>query len=235
MNASLLAVQLLRSVHTGSSCTPIIRQLEAISIESLAQDLEAEQHRKAFWINLYNAFAQIACMQFKPSFSNWPQRIHFFSRKHIHIGGTLLSLNDVEHGMLRCSAIWWSMGYLRKPIPGVFERRFRLPLDCRIHFALNCGAVSCPAIAFYSAKRLNKELDQAKEIFLTQETSYNRSNHTITVSALFKWYLGDFGGMKGLADMLRSYFNEDQDKRLKIRFRRYDWSTHLHNFRQHDR
>ena len=41
-------------------------------------------------------------------------------------------------------------------------------MDYRIHFALNCGAKSCPAISFYSAKTLDQQLTTAENNFIEQ-------------------------------------------------------------------
>lgn len=69
-------------------------------------------------------------------------------------------------------------------------------LDCdpRIHFALNCGAVSCPPIAVYSGDQLDAQLNDATKGFLEGNTIVNTADNTITLSMLFKWYKEDFGG-----------------------------------------
>jgi NADP-dependent 3-hydroxy acid dehydrogenase YdfG len=52
----------------------------------------------------------------------------------IPVAGVWLSLDDIEHGMLRGSKHPWGMGYLPRPFPSSFERRFRLErADPRIH------------------------------------------------------------------------------------------------------
>jgi hypothetical protein len=43
------------------------------------------------------------------------------------------------------------------------------PVDARIHFALNCGAASCPTIKLYSTDTLEEGLTGAAEAFCTSE------------------------------------------------------------------
>merc|ERR1719184_519606 len=44
-------------------------------------------------------------------------------------------------------------------------------LDPRLHFALNCGARSCPPIRIYTEERINSQLEMATESFLSQEVN----------------------------------------------------------------
>lgn len=40
-----------------------------------------------------------------------------------------------------------------------------VPMDCRIHFALVCGAKSCPPIKVYTPATLHEGLDSATSAF----------------------------------------------------------------------
>ena len=75
------------------------------------------------------------------------------------VGGLLFSLDEIEHGVLRCNR-----GHPKDKKPMfVLENDPRMKLmltkfDARIHFALNCGANSCPPIRIYQADRLNAQV-----------------------------------------------------------------------------
>ena len=60
-----------------------------------------------------------------------------------------LSLNAIEHGLLRRSRWRFGAGVRREPVPlSAFERQHRVArVDPRVHFALNCAAGSCRSIA----------------------------------------------------------------------------------------
>lgn len=75
------------------------------------------------------------------------------------IGEHVFSLDDIEHGILRCNKKHPTSGLVAFG-PGDARLPFVLPLpvDPRIHFALNCGAKSCPAIRAYDASSLLSEL-----------------------------------------------------------------------------
>ncbi|MEP7129123.1 MAG: DUF547 domain-containing protein, partial [Chitinophagales bacterium] len=142
----------------------------------------------------------------------------------------LLSLNDMEHGMLRHSSVWWSLGYLHKMIPSNFEMQLRVPLDYRIHFALNCGAASCPAISFYSPDASDSQLNDAMKTFLDQEVTLSNDHSTASVSSIFKWYRGDFGGQAGIIQLISNHFGIDGNQIRKLTFKPYNWNIATGNF-----
>lgn len=53
------------------------------------------------------------------------------------------------------------------------------PVDARIHFALNCGAASCPAIKLYSTDTLEEGLTGAAEAFCTSEVVVDAAAHKV--------------------------------------------------------
>jgi hypothetical protein len=65
--------------------------------------------------------------------------------------------------------------------------------DPRIHFALNCGARSCPQIAIYSSTNLEKALNMATTSYCNSEIDIIPENTEICLSKLFLWYRNDFG------------------------------------------
>ena len=83
---------------------------------------------------------------------NHAPQLQFFYQASYIIGGNVYSLNDIESGVLRAN---------RKPVAALkrpFSRsdpRLEVALpepEPRIHFALVCGARSCPPIKLYSAE-----------------------------------------------------------------------------------
>ena len=68
-----------------------------------------------------------------------------------------MSLDKIEHGIIRKSKIKYIQGYFSKWFPDKFEKLFRMKkLDNRIHFALNCCTKSCPQIRLYTPKDIDK-------------------------------------------------------------------------------
>lgn len=114
---------------------------------------------------MYNALVIDSTLQMgKPQTAM--QRGAYFNTAAYTIGGRLYTLNDIEHGVLRCNAK--PVGALR-PRFGRGDDRLRFsrrgPVDPRLHFALNCGARSCPVVRLYSAERVQAELDEAAAAF----------------------------------------------------------------------
>ena len=73
--------------------------------------------------------------------------------------GLILSLDDIEHGILRRYRQKYSLGYLPQFwVNNTIKKLAVHEMDNRIHCALSCGAVSCPAIAFYDAENIDAQL-----------------------------------------------------------------------------
>lgn len=196
-------------------------------INSLKRDLNSEANRLVFWINLYNAF-NLYWMRKVPANTIKSKKNHFFG-KRIKVAGHVLSLNDIEHGILRKSKAWWGRGYVSKWFPSQFEKLFRVEnLDPRVHFALNCGANGCPPIRYYAPENLNESLELASLGFMQTEVHDLETN--VEVSQIFWMYKGDFGGRKGIRAIVLKYRPELSMKMDKFKFFPYDHTENLENF-----
>jgi hypothetical protein len=136
----------------------------------------------ALWINLYNALvirqvlARFPLASIRPTIAgvpNWPAFLAFFSRPVISLQGQPLSLNRIEHAILRT--------------------RFD---DPRLHFSLVCAAVGCPLLRpeAYRAERLEAQLEEDALRFLQHpdKLRFDPANGRLHVSRIFQWYRGDF-------------------------------------------
>ncbi|KNC51593.1 uncharacterized protein AMSG_12075 [Thecamonas trahens ATCC 50062] len=171
-----------------------IAELQRVDLAALGPD-----DRIAFFINVYNILCIHAQFVFGPPSSVLARRT-FFKRARYTIALHSYSLDDIEHGILRCN------------VGGHFTDADdpRLALcpprrDPRIHFALNCGAESCPPIRVYDADKLDAQLTLAAQCFCQSEVSIepqpSASNELIlSMSKIFMWYHNDFGATD--ADML---------------------------------
>ncbi|MEO6404725.1 MAG: DUF547 domain-containing protein [Ferruginibacter sp.] len=220
----------LYAVRTGDSSDQYIQVLAEADIQKLHGELSADAKKKAFWLNIYNAFIQKLLTENPGKYKN---RNSFFSLKQIVIAGKHLSLDNIEHDILRRSKIKWSLGYLNKLFPSDFEKKFRVAkLDNRIHFALNCGAKSCPPIAYYDPEKIDMQLELATRNYLKSETEYDKTSGSIFLPKIMSWFRGDFGGKKGIRKMLKKYHIVERNKDLKIKFKKYDWTLFLNNYKQ---
>ena len=100
----------------------------------------------------------------------YEDRSAFFKDNHFVIVGEETSLDVLEHGLLRNSRIKVSLGYAKDPFASGFEKDFRVDeIDWRIHFALNCGAKSCPPVSYYTVEDLDKQLEASAKKYLKKE------------------------------------------------------------------
>ncbi|MFZ1750641.1 MAG: DUF547 domain-containing protein, partial [Saprospiraceae bacterium] len=142
----------------------------------------------------------------------------------------LFSFADIEHGILRRSQHEYFLGYLTKLFPSSIEKMLRVQKrDWRIHFALNCGAKSCPPVAVYDVDRLDEQLNASAMSYLKTFTTYNKTENIASVTSLFSWFRGDFGGLAGIKTILKDRgLIPDRSVRLKTSY--YDWTLDLGNF-----
>jgi hypothetical protein len=227
MNLVKISQSFLSVVRTGDSSNQYVLELEKAAPAQL-QRLTNDADKKAFWLNIYNGFVQKVLSENPGKYKN---RNSFFSSKQITIAGKQLSLDDIEHGLLRRSKIKWSLGYLNKLFPSSFEKTTRVgKLDNRIHFALNCGAKSCPPIAFYEPAKIDMQLELATKTYLHSEVEYDHDSSAIFLPKIMSWFRGDFEGKKGTRKFLQQYQVEHAD--AKIKFKDYDWNLYLANYKR---
>jgi hypothetical protein len=189
--------------------------------------------RLAFWTNIYNTAVIHGVIELglEHSVKEYPG---FFDRVTYEIGGFRFSLNGMEHGLLR--------GNRRHPYRSLRPFRKRdvrlefaiFPLDPRIHFALVCGARSCPPIGFYEAEQIDFQFELAAMSFVNSpQVKVLPKEKAIFISMIFKWYKIDFGGSdNALLDTLLKYLDEGKDKafleenrnQIRIRYQPYDWN-----------
>jgi hypothetical protein len=145
--------------------------------------------RQAFLINAYNAFTVELILGKYPELKSIKDLGSVFSSpwkpKWIPLLGGKVSLDDIEHAMLRKR--------------GDYD-------DPRVHFAVNCASIGCPALreeAFVAA-RLDAQMDEQAQRFLSDRTRnrYNVQRGRLELSKIFDWYGEDFRlGHRGIASL----------------------------------
>jgi hypothetical protein len=148
------------------------------------------------------------------------------------VAGRQLSPNAIEHGILRRSAFLAGIGYVRNPLPRRFERDLRVERpDPRVHFALNCGARSCPPLFTWSPETLDADLERATAAYLVSESSRSPDGTELRVPRLLRWYRGDFGGGPGIRALLRRHGVLAEGEAPRIRYADYDWTLRRRRMR----
>jgi hypothetical protein len=220
-----LARDLLVACKRGDSTDGLRAALAALDDGDLQPLREDRRTALAFWLNCYNAGTQLLLRE-RPELYESPLRFfRFFWASAITIAGTQLSLDRIENGLLRGGRSQFGLGYLPKLLVTTFEHRYRLS-DCdpRIHFALNCGAESCPAIRAYEPGQIDEQLDLATRSYLSATVIYDADENVVSVPRVFRWFRGDFGGSAGIHAFLRGYGAIPDDTTPKIRHLSWDWS-----------
>jgi hypothetical protein len=167
--------------------------------------------RFAFYINAYNAWTLKLILTGYPGVNSIKDLGTLFSspwkKKIVKIDGQTLTLDQIEHKILR--------------------PEFR---DPRVHFAINCAALSCPPLRWepYEAHRLEEQLEDATTAFINRTDRTYIEGDTLYVSRIFKWFKEDF--KPDVEGFVRRYARKALKKKLnaaekiKVRYLDYDWS-----------
>lgn len=190
------------------------------------EDLGNRDQQIAFWINLYNALILHGVIHYNVS-GSMMRDIGFFRRVAYDVGGMRFSADDIEHGVLRGNR---RHPYLIFPQFAKDDPRLMMSIehpDPRIHFALVCGARSCPPISSYGGDNLEQQLDKAASTFINGiGVRHDPGENTLYLSRIFKWYAGDFGGKEDMLRLVDRYFDGPGGiTGARVRYLPYDWSV----------
>jgi hypothetical protein len=185
--------------------------------------------RTAYWLNAYNLTLLRALAERPRSGRAWRHR-RLFSRSVHSVGGLHYSLDVIEHGLLRGNRRppYGARRLLRHGDP----RLLAAPMtpDPRIHFALNCGARSCPPVRVYT-DAVNEELERATRAYLGAESRFDPERGMLVLPGLMRLYRGDFGGRTGIIEFAARHLGGEagdliasRADELKLVFARFDWT-----------
>ena len=180
----------------------------------LKNQLYSDNRKKVFWLNIYNGHTLLSI---KRTPALYKSRKQYLSNKYIPIAGQLLSLNEIEHGILRRS------NYLITETPEIKQLRVLEP-DYRIHFGLYFGATDGPDIVFFNEYSITEQLLQCEKAFITKTTQIDSNRREINISELFDWYKDDFGGKIGIRTILQKN-GIIQAKDWKLNYHSFSWEV----------
>jgi len=171
----------------------------------------------AFWINLYNAQTVAVVLEHYPVASirdiNLGGGVRAallggpWQAKLVTMAGLQLSLDDIEHGILR-----------------------RLFGDPRLHYAINCASRGCPSLLprAFTANTLEGDLQTAAREFVNSPHGVTMETRGLVLSSIFEWYRKDFGGTDiAVLQHLAGYADPDLRRQLlqasRVAAYQYDW------------
>ena len=183
----------------------------------------SKNEQLAFLINVYNAGTVDLVLTKYPNVKSIKNIGGLFGspwkQEFVSLLGKTRSLDDIEHNLIRGS------------------KRYN---DPRIHFAVNCASIGCPALQddAFTGKRLDRQLEQATSKFLADSSRNSLKGDTLRVSPIFKWYKEDFAtnwrGTKDLAGFLGRYSSslglskaqtaDLKQGKVKISYTDYNWN-----------
>jgi hypothetical protein len=188
-----------------ANVTPSDKQLLGNYLNSLQKikvSILNRQEQKAFWINLYNALTVRVILDHYPVksimdidispgfFSNGP-----WDAKLLKIEGLEVSLNDIEHRILR----------------PIFK-------DNRAHYALNCASLGCPNLQAeaFTAQNTDELLETGAREYINSPRGAQMVRGKLHVSSIYSWFQVDFGdSAQGVIKHLRKYASGDLARALR--------------------
>jgi len=188
-----------------------LSDLSAIAISNYARD-----EQRAYWINLYNALTVDVVLDHYPVDSIRDIAISpgFFTvgpwkKKLVRVEGEELSLDDIEHRILR--PLW---------------------KDPRIHYAVNCASQGCPALMSraFTASNTEEFLHRGAVAFINSKHGARvNSDARLIASSIYDWFQDDFGGDEaGVIAHLSTYAHPELAEKLagisEVYKFDYDWT-----------
>jgi hypothetical protein len=196
----------LRDDASDSGISAIERYVAAIAVTPLDAAPTADA-RLAHMINAYNAVSMYNVIASNiPTTHDGLRKVRFFVLREFDIGGSPRSLYAFENDVIR---------KLNEP---------------RIHFALNCSAVSCPTLprAPFSAENLQAELDRETRRFFAKPSNLgiDHASRTVYFNEILKFYTEDFAPAHApnLIAYAQQYSTSTIPVDYAIAFSRYDWT-----------
>jgi hypothetical protein len=231
LSPTALAQELLLATKRGDDPTPYEGALAALDDDALRSVREDRATALSFWINCYNAGTQLLLDRHPDRYESPLRSVRFFATTAVTVVGTGLPLDRIENGLLRGRRSKYGLGYVPKLYVTGFERRYALDsCDPRVHFALNCGAESCPAIRAYEPASIDEQLDLATRSYLDSTVEYDPDAGVVRVPRVFLWFYGDFGGRSGTRSFLREYDTIPEDASPSLRYLSWNWSKRAGKF-----
>lgn len=170
-----------------------------------------KEERLAYWINAYNAFTVKLIIDHYPVKSikdigpklAIPMVNSVWDAKFFKIGGVNMSLNQIEHGILR--------------------KEFEEP---RIHFAIVCASFSCPKLlnTAFTAKTMEQQLQAQTVDFINDPVRNNIAAEKLQLSSIFNWFKGDFTKNGTLVQFIAPYAKVKVSDKAKVSYLDYDWN-----------
>lgn len=217
------AEKLITQVMSAEQTIETEENLQKLNFDTLLFELNTDLKKKVFWINIYNAYIQLILEKDEDLYAD---KDSFFDEKQILIAGIKFSFDDIEHGIIRGSKFKYGLGYVDNPFSDkTIEKLQCETVDERIHFALNCGAVSCPPVKIYTLENFETEMDASAKSFLKAETTYLKVENKVITTRLFQWYQGDFD--LSVVDYLKKYDAIPQWVEPEVAFSEYNWEKRL--------
>jgi hypothetical protein len=187
-----------------------LHRLEATAISTYNR-----REQLAYWVNAYNALTVNVVLDHYPvkSIRDIKLPAGLFSvgpwgAKLLTVEGEKLSLNDVEHRILR--PIW---------------------RDPRIHYGINCASLGCPNLAgtAYTGENAQRLLTENAVAFINHPRAASFEGGRLVVSSIYDWFEADFGGNRsGVLAHLVQYARPALGNQLKTHDGpiddRYEWA-----------
>jgi Protein of unknown function, DUF547 len=191
-----LSENILSKAKIGEDTSSLRRELYYIRPRVLEKSLHNDDLKKAFWLNIYNAFYIIL--------KNDPEQKDIkLKQKKVKVARSYFSLNDIEHGILRRHKFRFGFGYLNNPFYSNFIKNISVQkIDYRIHFALRCNQLDNYPVDFFEHKVIDNQLNIVEKVFLNSETTINpKLKKRIPLKFVF-FHFKDFGGLHNVKKML---------------------------------
>lgn len=162
-------------------------ELQGVQLQALTHD-----EKIAFFGNVYNALC-LHCYIVQSAPTNIIRRWVFFRTLAYRIAGLDMSLDDIEHGILRGNKRAPMIKIVQQLRPSDPKCQYVLSKrDGRIHFVISAGTRSDPPIRILDSESVQEQLHEGTVEFLSRSVKIDVAARTVTLPRIFMWYADDF-------------------------------------------
>lgn len=163
---------------------------------------KSDAYKAAFYINAYNLLTIYQIVENYPGIQSVMDIPGFFKGRKFKVAGSYMTLDELE-----------------------FNGLFAIEKDPRFHFALVCGAESCPLLynQAFVPEKLDEQLDTRARVMLNIEAYADRRDGQLQLFKVMDWYRSDFEASKPLISWINDFRDDPVAPGTPIVYAEYNW------------
>jgi len=208
-NAISVSQDMLTSIKMNQSIEDFEKELAHIPFQKLVDELNTDQKKQAFWINVYITYSQKLLAEYGECDKPCKRK------KTITVANRVFSINDILYKILLHSKSPITRG--KRIMSPKWEKALRVNYpDGRILLAIEGNQKIADAVTYYEPEKIDAQLNEVAMLFLKAQVYYNVDKNEVYLPKWIKHFKREFGKKTGIIRGLKraSVVPEDQEPKI---------------------